>query len=77
MGSPEEEVLGAKREWLVRCTDDGNRPAVCSIGVAHGTVEVWTPNGDVIKLADTELTDFRDGVAAAVERATRDLVQSA
>jgi hypothetical protein len=61
-----------KREWLVRCTDDLDRPSVCSIAVSDGIVEVWDTNGHVIKLGDTEIADFRTAFAEAAERAALD-----
>jgi hypothetical protein len=64
--------MESKREWLVRCTDNHDRPSVCSIAVSAGMVEIWDTNGHVIKLGGTEITDFRTAFAEAAEQAALD-----
>ncbi|CCH34677.1 hypothetical protein ABZ816_30045 [Actinosynnema sp. NPDC047251] len=60
------------REWLVRCSDDAHRPAVCSIAVTNGTVEVWLDERTMISLDGSEVALFQTAFADAAELATTD-----
>ncbi|MBP2339856.1 hypothetical protein JOF41_006034 [Saccharothrix coeruleofusca] len=63
-----------KREWLIRCTDLGDRPGVCAISVSDGTVEITGPDGDLaFALEHDHILEFRAAFDAAIARAGADL----
>ncbi|RKT57360.1 hypothetical protein [Saccharothrix australiensis] len=60
------------REWLLRCSDPDHRPAVCSIGVTDGIVEVWLDERTMISLEGDEIDRFRASFADAAALAAED-----
>ncbi|MEV0680716.1 hypothetical protein AB0I60_29795 [Actinosynnema sp. NPDC050436] len=63
------------REWLVRCSDDAHRPAVCSIAVTDGTVELWLAEHAMISLDGSEIARFQVAFADAAALARGDLAR--
>ncbi|MBB5806685.1 hypothetical protein F4560_006453 [Saccharothrix ecbatanensis] len=64
-----------RREWLLRCQTDRGEPAVCTINVHNGVLEVLGPDDKFcFQLEDTTIADFRSAFDAAIARAETDLV---
>lgn len=63
-----------RREWLVRCQTDRGEPAVCTINVNNGVIELLGPGEEFcFQLEDTTIADFRSSFDAAIARAEADL----
>ncbi|MBB5960309.1 hypothetical protein FHS29_006932 [Saccharothrix tamanrassetensis] len=60
------------REWLLRCSDDAHRPAVCSIAVTDGHLEIWLAEESMISLDGGEIVQFQAAFADAATLATAD-----
>ncbi|MEU4801755.1 hypothetical protein [Actinosynnema sp. NPDC023587] len=60
------------REWLVRCSDDAHRPAVCSIAVTDGRLELWLGEHTMISLEGSEIARFHTAFGDAAELARAD-----
>lgn len=67
------KVTEAKREWLLRCSDNDRHLAVCSIGVSGGQVEIYGPEGELIELTGSEIAEFRVALDSAIALAEADL----
>ena len=61
-----------RREWLLRCTDNGAEPAVCAITVNNGNIDIFGP-GDLISLDAPQIADFHAALHEAIELAEADL----
>jgi hypothetical protein len=67
-----------RREWLLRCQTDRGEPAVCTINVHNGVLEVLGPDDKFcFQLEDTTIADFRSAFDAAIARAEADLAAEA
>ncbi|GAA1346945.1 hypothetical protein [Saccharothrix algeriensis] len=66
------DLCHSPREWLVRCSDDHHRPAVCSIAVTDGHLEVWLDERTMISLDGDEIDRFRTAFADAAALAADD-----
>ncbi|WP_433265030.1 hypothetical protein ACQPZF_36775 [Actinosynnema sp. CS-041913] len=60
------------REWLVRCSDDNHHPAVCSIAVTDGHLEIWLDEKTMISLEGIEIAQFEAAYTNATALATED-----
>jgi hypothetical protein len=63
-----------RREWLLRCQTERGEPAVCTINVNNGVVELLGPGDEFcFHLEDASIADFRAAFDAAIARAEADL----
>ncbi|WP_433266688.1 hypothetical protein ACQPZF_41530 [Actinosynnema sp. CS-041913] len=65
--------VSERREWLLRCATERGNPAVCSIEVSRGVIEIFGPEERFAFGLDTELiADFRTSLDDAIARAEAD-----
>ncbi len=66
--------VSERREWLVRCATDRGAPAMCSIEVSRGVIEIFGPGESFCFSLDAELiADFAASLDQAATRAEADL----
>lgn len=76
MAEPESVLQseGPRREWLVRCADNSDDRAVCSVEANNGDVEIISPHQDITVLEGSEIINFRDALNAAISQAETDVL---
>jgi len=57
----------------LRCSGNNTLPAVCSVGVSNGQLEVFSPDGDMVAFNGSEIADFRTALNHAIDLAESDL----
>ncbi|RKT51718.1 hypothetical protein [Saccharothrix australiensis] len=66
--------VSERREWLVRCATNRGEPAVCSIEVSQGVIEIFGPGDSFCFSLDGDLIDgFRTSLDEAAQRVRTDV----
>lgn len=76
MTEPETTLIKSetpRREWLVRCSDNDLKLAVCAVCVSSGEVEIYSPDEDRIVLDRSQIADFHAALHEAIDLAETDL----
>ncbi len=66
------DLCHPEREWFVRCSNEADRPAVCSITVNDGHVELWVDDRVFLTLENSEIVLFATAFTNASALASED-----